>query len=535
MGVTEVLNHKFVVLLIIGLLLTSCSSQTLHQDHKEHGKDELTLAIGGEPEDGFDPTTGWGRYGSPLFQSTLLKRDHNFNIENDLAKSYDVSDDGLTWTVQLRDDVKFSDGAPLTAEDVAFTFETAATSGSVIDLSVLNEVEVVDPYTVRFHLQKPQSTFVHSLIATGILPKHAYGENYHEHPIGSGPYMFVQWDKGQQLIVKANPEFYGEEPYFKKLTFLFLSEDAAFAAAKAGEADVVAISPKFASEDVPGMDLIAVDSVDNRGVVFPVQPEGGKTDRGNPIGNDVTADQAIRKAINVAVDREKLVDGVLQGYGTPAFTENDGLPWWNPETVIEDGDVERAKQILSDAGWRQNKDGVLEKDGEEAIIDLLYPADDQTRQSLSIALADMIKPLGIIINVKGKSWNEMERVQHATPMMLGYGNYNPMESYNLFHSEAQGVNLFNAGLYANSTVDKYMEQALAASGEEEAIHYWQQAQWDGETGYSVKGDAAWAWLVNLKHLYLVRKGLNIGEQKIHPHGHGWPVTDVITQWHWEDE
>ncbi|UOQ95637.1 ABC transporter substrate-binding protein [Halobacillus shinanisalinarum] len=515
-------------------MLAACSSSSADNAETEQDKkDHLILAVGGEPEDGFDPTTGWGRYGSPLFQSTLLKRDKEFTIQNDLATGYDVSENRLVWTVKIRDDVSFSDGEPLTAEDIAFTFETAATSSSVIDLTNLEKVEMVDPYTVKFFLKQPQSTFVHSLVSTGIVPKHVYNENYNENPIGSGPYMLEQWDKGQQLIVKANPEYYGEEPYFKKLTFLFLSEDAAFAAANAGEVDIAAISPAFANQDVPGMDLKALDSVDNRGVMFPTVPEGGKTEQGLPIGNDVTADLAIRKAINIGIDRQSLVDGVLAGYGTPAYTENDGLPWWNPETVIEGGNLERAGKILKDAGWQKSEKGILKKNGLEATFKLLYPAGDQIRQSLSITLADMMEPLGIIIKAEGKSWNEIERMQHSTPVMMGFGNYNPIESFNLFSSSTQGEGWLNAGFYSNPTVDKYMEQALAASSEAEAIQYWQKAQWDGETGYSVKGDAAWAWLVNLKHLYLVKEGLDIGEQKVHPHGHGWPITDVITQWHWE--
>ncbi|WP_059103669.1 ABC transporter substrate-binding protein [Shouchella shacheensis] len=520
----------------MGLLLTACTSPNASStDVDQDKKDHLILAIGGEPEEGFDPTAGWGRYGSPLFQSTLLKRDKEFNIEYDLADSYDVSEDGLVWTVKLRDDVHFSDGEQLTAEDVAFTFETAAASGSVIDLTILDKVKVVDPNTVQFFLEKPQSTFVQSLIATGIVPKHAYGENYNENPIGSGPFMLEQWDKGQQLIVKANPEYYGEFPYFTNLTFLFLSEDAAFAAANAGEVDIASISPQLASQDVSGMELVALESVDNRGVMFPVKPEGKETDQGLPIGNDVTADKAIRKAINIAIDRQSLVDGVLGGYGTPAYTENDGLPWWNSESTTQDGNFERAEQILSEAGWSKNRDGVLEKDGLVAKFTLLYPADDQIRQSLSIALADMMEPLGIMLQAEGKSWNEIERLQHSTPVMMGFGNYNPMESFNLFSSETQGEGWYNAGLYSNATVDSYLEQALEASSETEAVQYWQKAQWDGETGYGLKGDAAWAWLVNLNHLYLVRDGLDIGAQKVQPHGHGWPITDVITEWQWTEE
>src|SRR5699024_4434354 len=90
--------------------------------------DELILALGGEVDNGFDPTTGWGRYGSPLFQSTLLTYDKEFNIEKDLAVDYQVSDDGLEWIVTIRDDVIFTDGEPLTAEDIVFTYKTAKTS-----------------------------------------------------------------------------------------------------------------------------------------------------------------------------------------------------------------------------------------------------------------------------------------------------------------------------------------------------------------------------------------------------------------------
>ena len=116
-----------------------------------------------------------------------------------------------------------------------------------MDLNVLEKVETIDEYTVKFTLKKPQSTFINSLVETGIVPKHAYGEDYAENPIGSGPYQLVQWDKGQQLIVKANPEYYDKKPYFQKITFLFLSEDATFAAAQAGEVDVAAIPAHLAN------------------------------------------------------------------------------------------------------------------------------------------------------------------------------------------------------------------------------------------------------------------------------------------------
>ncbi|WP_235872230.1 ABC transporter substrate-binding protein [Siminovitchia acidinfaciens] len=520
-------------------LLTGCaqskpneSSLESSQDN-EMKKDELVLAFGAEPETGFDPTTGWGRYGSPLFQSTLLKRDNKLHIVNDLATKYEVNEEGNAWIVNIRDDVKFSDGKALTVDDVVFTFETAAKSGSVVDLNVLEKVEAVDDYTVKFTLKEPQSTFVNTLIGTGIVPKHAYGADYAENPIGSGPFQLVQWDKGQQLIIKANPEYYDKQPYFKKITFLFLSEDAAFAAAQAGEVDLAYIPAAFSNQKVPGMRLESVETVDNRGIVFPFVKSGKFTKDGYPIGNDVTADPAIRHAINMAVDRQALVDGVLEGQGTPAYTSVDGLPWWNPDTVIKDADVEGARKTLEKAGWKdKDGDGILEKGSLKAEFTLYYLASDAIRQSLAISVADMMKPLGINIKLEGGSWDVIEKNMYSNAVLLGWGSHDPHEMFNIYSSENAGIEFYNTGFYQNKTVDEYFEKALRATNEKDAIEYWKNAQWDGTTGLSAKGDAPWAWLVNINHLYLVKEGLDIGEQRIHVHGHGWPATDNIAEWKW---
>lgn len=528
------------VLLLIPLFTTMLAGCTKETDgsseiSKVGLRDELILAIGSEPEGGFDPTTGWGRYGSPLFHSTLFRRDTELNIVNDLATGYEISNNGLVWTVALREDVKFSDGMPLTAEDVVYTYMTVANSGSVIDLNVLDKAEAINPNTVSFTLKQPQSTFINILLATGIVPKHAHGEAYAEKPIGSGPFKFLQWDKGQQLIVETNPEYYGEKPFFNKITFLFLREDLAYAAAKTGSVDIASIPHTFGKQAVEGMKLEALVSVDNRGIMFPFVASGEKTSNGAAIGNDVTSDPAIRRAINIAVDRRALVEGVLEGFGTPAYTVNDGLPWWNPDTVIKDASLEEAKEILASNGWLDtDKDGILEKNGLKAQFTLLYPSSDQTRQSLAIAVADMMKPLGIDIIAEGKSWNDIEAMMHSNATLSGWGSHDPLEMYNLYYSKTAGAGWYNTGYYSNSTVDDYMDKALAAITVEEANDYWKKAQWDGTTGFAARGDAPWAWLVNLKHLYLVNEKLEIGSQKIQPHGHGWPITDTIVQWRWKD-
>ncbi len=526
-----------ITMLASSLLLGGCSSKQAEnsQSEEKKAKKELVLALGSEPDGGFDPINGWGRYGSPLFQSTLLKRDQDMNIINDLATSYEVSEDGLTWTVNIREDAKFSDGQPLTSEDVVFTFEKLMESSSTVDLTFVDSVTSKSDFSLEFKLKSPRSTFISNLIATGIVPKKSYTSEYYQNPIGSGPLVLVQWDKGQQIIVKPNENYYGQKPNFDKITFLFLEEDAAFAAAKAGQLDMTAIPPSYASQKIEGMKLTEVSSVDNRGIMFPTVKSGEADADSNPIGNDVTSDLAIRQAINVALDRQAIVDGVLEGYGTKAYSICDKMPWWNEETVTTDNDVDLAKKILADGGWIDaDGDGILEKDNIKAEFNLVYPSGDQLRQSLAMVVADMVKPIGINIVIEAKTWDEIEAVLHKDAILMGWGSQDPLEMYNVYSSKMKGVEWYNPGYYENQKVDEYMEKALQARSEEEANEYWKKAQWDGETGLSGKGDVPWVWLVNRSHLYLVNDKLDIGKQQIQPHGHGWPLTSNIEQWKWID-
>ncbi|MGI8933994.1 MAG: ABC transporter substrate-binding protein [Phormidesmis sp.] len=499
--------------------------------------EQIVLAIGGEGGEGYDPTLGWGRYGASLFQSTLLKRDQDLNIVNDLATDYTVSEDGKTWTVTIREDAVFSDGEPLTAADVAYTFNKAAESGGLTDVTQLEKATAVDDTTVELKLKQPQSTFVNRLITLGIVPEHAHGEDYARNPIGSGPYKLVQWDEGQQLIVEANPDYYGEAPGIQRLVFLFVEEDGAFAAAKAGQAQVAAVPQSLAVQTIEGMNLRNVTSVDNRGLMFPYLPANSQqTPDGDPVGNDVTADLAIRQAVNYAIDRQALVDGILEGYGSPAYGPVSGLAWEESEADIEDAQPEKAEEILAEGGWADsNGDGIVEKDGLDAEFTILYKADDSIRQALALATAEMLKPIGISANVEGKSWDDIEPLMHSNVVVFGWGSHDQTEMYNLYHSQSAQGDYNNAGYYADQAIDSMLDLAMGAPSEAEAITYWKAAQWDGDKGVTTKGDAAWAWLVNLDHTYFVDECLDIGQSQVEPHGHGWPITANIADWQWTCE
>ncbi|MDO5652575.1 MAG: ABC transporter substrate-binding protein [Brachymonas sp.] len=496
------------------------------------GGKRLVLAIKGEPEQGFDPVKGWGRYGNPLFQSTLLKRTEKLDIVGDLATDWKLSEDGKTWTITIREGVKFADGQPLTADDVVFTYEQGKQSAGVLDLTELEGAKALSPTTVEITLKQPHITFVNSLASIGIVPRHAYKDDYAQNPMGSGPFRFVNWTKGQQLVIEPNPHYYGNKPAFERITFLYTSEDATAAAARAGQVHMAVVTPATAGNVPEKMNRLVVDSVDNRGIMFPMVPAGQKTKDGKAVGNDVTADPAIRRAINIGINRKQLTEGVLGGYGTPAWGVADNLPWDNPEQRLPDGDVEGAKALLDKAGWKPGADGIRVKNGKPARFTMIYPAGDNVRQSLAVAVADMFKPLGIQADLGGKSWDEIYREQHASAVLFGWGSHDPVEVYRLYNAKFAGVEAYNAGFYNNETVARHLEAAQAANTPEASLPHWKNALWDGTTGAGMKGDAAWAWLVNLQHIYFVDKCLDIGPRQIEPHGHGYPVTWNMQDWKW---
>jgi peptide/nickel transport system substrate-binding protein len=283
------------------------------------------------------------------------------------------------------------------------------------------------------------------------------------------------------------------------------------------------------------MTLYDVTSVDNRGLMFPYIPAsaGETTPDGDLVGNDVTADPAIRQAVNYAVDRQALVEGVLEGYGSVAYGPVSGLAWEEPSAAIEDAQPEQAQEILAAGGWTDSDgDGVVEKGGLPAEFTVLYSASDSTRQALALSVAEMLKPIGIQANVEGKSWDEIEPAMHSNVVVFGWGSHDQTEMYNLYHSQAAQGDFYNAGYYANQVIDETLDLAMGAPSEAEEIAFWQAAQWDGNTGFTAKGDAAWAWLVNLDHTYFVSDCLDIGEPQVEPHGHGWPITANIAEWEW---
>ena len=488
-----------------------------------------------EPAAGFDPLASWGcgeHVHEPLIQSTLITTDADLAFQGDLATSWECSEDGLTWTFLLRDDVVFSDGEPLSAEDVAFTVNSAVASDTFeADLSMVDEAVALDGATVELHLNKPYNALLYTLAVLGIVPAHAYGEGYGAAPVGSGRYLLERWDRGQQAIFRANPSYYGEAPRMERVVVVFMDEDAALAAVQAGEVDIAYTYATHAHQAFDGFELVNYATVDSRGISLPAVPAGatkaGQGDVAYAAGNDVTCDVAVRRAIIMGLDRDRVIEHVLEGFGAPAFSVSDGMPWSSADMEVA-CDPEGACALLDAAGWVPGEDGVRAKDGLRAAFDLWYASDDSVRQAMAYEVAAQLAQLGLEVSPRGGSWDEIYPHQYEAPVLWGWGSNSPVEVYALNYSTGWG----NYACYESAAIDGHLDDALAQQAIEDSYVHWQLAAWDGEDGFAPEGAATWAWVANVDHLYFKRTGLDVAEQKPHPHGHGWSLVNNVDRWSW---
>ncbi len=523
-----------------GTALTACSKGSGGDEASVPGTSNqviVTMTPGSEPAAGFDPMVAWGcgeHVHEPLIQSTLITTDAELGFKRDLAVSYSCDPDGMRWVFIIRDDVIFTDGVALTAEDVAFTINgIIANESSQADLSMVREARAVDAVTVEIYMHSPNNALLYTLAVMGIVPAHAYDNNYGAKPIGSGRYMLEQWDKGQQAILKANPSYYGEAPIMERVVVAFMEEDSSLANVRAKQVDVAYTSATLVEASHEDYELFVCPSVDSRGISLPSVASGSpaKVEDGvsYAVGNDVTCDLALRQAMNCGLDRNRMIEHVLNGYGKSAYSVGDGMPWSSPDMKVE-YDLEKAISLLEKGGWALADDGVRQKDGIRAAFDLLYSAGDSVRQALAADFADQMTALGIDVTIRGASWDDIYPEQYKTPVLWGWGSNTPIEMFELTHSRGWG----NYASYENKQVDAHLEAALAQPSIDESYEHYQKAQWDELTGEGIapQGASTWIWLANIDHLYFARQGLNIAEQKPHPHGHGWSLLNNVDRWSW---
>ena len=513
-------------------------SQTESADSTVEAADDaesINVYIGGSIFDSsMDPVKGFMSYGYPFVNEALIQADTNSEYVADLATDWEVSEDALTYTFNLREGVTFSDGTPFTAEDVVFTYEEVQknqANNENVDLTKLKSVEADGDYKVVFTLNECYSPFLDTVAMLQIVPSDSYNsETFDTAPIGTGAYKVAQYDTNQQIILQINDSYWGGTPDIEQVNIISMDQDTAYSNAVSGQLDVVMVGSTYINETIDSMTLHKLETMDVRNVSLPTLTEQVMKDsQGNEynVGNNVTSDIAVRKALSIGINRQEIIDNAFNGEGKPAVNFTDNLPWASTDDY-EDNQVDEAKKILEDAGWTDaDGDGIREKGDLKCSFDLIAPGNDEDRYKLATALAENAKNLGIEINVRNESWDVAVVEENTTPIVWGWGQFSPTVIYSTYDSEmfleAQYANVTG---YTNADCDAAIEKAFAASNQADANAAWKEAQAIGDSEYP------YLYLVNIEHSYFVKDNLDISEatQIPHPHGHGSPIICNLKDW-----
>ncbi|MFC4533805.1 ABC transporter substrate-binding protein [Sphaerisporangium dianthi] len=466
------------------------------------------LGLGSEPES-LSPVLGYAPDGGSLLFDGLVRRAPDLTLQPALAEALPAVA-GSKVTFRLRQGVTFHDGRPLTGADVAYTYgevlKPANNSPIRGDYAAIDKVEAPDARTVVFHLKYPYAPILQRA-TLGIVPSGSGLPAAGTAPAGTGPYALESWTKGDKITLKANERYWGGAPAIKRLVLAYTADDNARATRMAaGEFTATELPPKAIARfrDQPGLTVYEAPSADYRGVMF-------------PLAQPVTGDLAIRKALGLAVDRAAMVSAILAGSGTPAFGPvAPGTDWHDPAV---DGsatpDRARAAQLLDEAGWKADTDGIRAKGGTAARFTLMYPAGDSLRKELALAVASDAKKIGIDVRLAGLDWDAIEPRMATDALIMGWGSpFDPdYTNYELFHSSYSGQGFFNPGHYKNPQVDRLLETGRETSDPAVRKKAYQEFQ------RRISDDAVWLYLVYLKHTYVVRgnwSGMKVG---VEPHEH----------------
>ncbi|WP_305093084.1 ABC transporter substrate-binding protein [Prescottella sp. R16] len=495
------------------------------------GGDSASLVLADGYELGhYNPVAGYGEAGEAKMYDGLVRLTGGVDrgipaLEPALAAEPPVPDaDARVWTVRLRDDVRFTDGTSFGPEDVVATYrailDPASASPLATSYAMLESVEATGPDTVEFRLAYPYAPWPTKLLL-GIAPSErltggpAEQSTLNSEPVGTGPYRLVSL-RPDQAVFEANENYWDGAPQVKKLTVVYVPDDNARAQrTAAGELDGANLPPLLANTFAgrPGYEVVANRSADWRGVTLP--PD-----------NPVTADPAMRTALNLAVDRDVMVTSILGGHGRAASTPVPEVYGDTYEaSAVFPFDPARAAQLLDDAGWRPGPDGVRGRNGVRAEFTVMYFPQETLRRDLAQAFASDVSKIGVRVNVAAVDRNVFPGRLTTEAGLLGGGDlpYDPdTQLYSTLHSSyAQpgvGSGYDNASGYVNLDIDRALDDArrsvdpMARAADYRAV----------QTAYVA--DPGYVMLVFLDHTYVQRTDGWTGSTPIlepHSHGVGW--------------
>lgn len=407
--------------------------------------------------------------------SGLTKHDQNNKVIPDLAEKWTYDSKNLVYTFDLRKNVKWHDGKDFTADDVKFTIDTIKNPKNNSEISTnyeeIKKVEVVNPYKVKIYMSKPCVAIL-DYLSVGMIPKHLlYGKDinkaeFNKHPIGTGPYKFQKWEIGQYISLKANNNYYEGKPKIQNVVFKIIPDEKARALQlKSGEITLTALEPHdvetFKGEK--NIKLYKEKTADYRAVMFNFK---------DPLFKDVR----VRKALSYAIDKQKIVNKVLNGMGRVAYSPLQMGSYNDDKIEKYKYNKEKAIKLLDEAGFKIGKDNIREKNGQKLKFTITCFEGDPVRINMANAVCQYYKDINVCAKVDIKpagsiNWSKLQA------SLVGWGSpFDPDDhTYKIFHS-SQVENGVNLNSYSNKKVDETLLKARTTENNNERRKYYNEFQ-----------------------------------------------------------
>ncbi|SDJ03950.1 glutathione ABC transporter substrate-binding protein [Natribacillus halophilus] len=451
------------------------------EDEDEEGDEatseggDMVLAMGSDAVD-LDPhgsnDTSSTHIRSNLYDK-LVDYDENMELEPDLAEDYEQIDDN-TWEFNLKEDVTFHDGEPFDADDVVATLERVIdpdfASEKAFLYEMIEEIEAVDEHTVQITTEYPFAPLDAHLAhdGGGMMSAAAIEEdenderNLDTEPVGTGPFELENWDQGNEVVLTRNDDYHGGEIALDSATYTVVDEQLTRIGMlennEAHVADDIEPSQMDQLEEMEGVDVSSVESLRLDYV--------GMNNEEEPFD-----DPDVRRAINMAVDKETIIEGVYEGYGEEAIGALNPLVFGYSEDIEPvDYDVDEAESLMDDAGY---------EDGFETT--LLVEDVDQVNLQIAEILQQQLAEIGVDMSIEQQEWGALldataegsyEMVMLGWTTVTGDADY---AMYPLFHSDSHGAP-GNRTFYDNEEVDELLDAGRETADDDERIEIYSEAQ-----------------------------------------------------------
>ena len=444
----RMLAFMLAVAMTVGLSACGSSESTDQSAQSDSGagyKDTIVYSLDSAPSGVFVPILGLSDYDSSIcdcIYSALLTPDASGELQPYLAEEYDVTDDNLTYTFKLHDNAVWSDGEALTADDVAFTYTLAASpedtdifAESIKYIKGVDEyqagtadsvsgIEVIDEHTISITLKEAYAKGTAIFGDLGIMPKHIWEDTAYADlkttdstsPVTCGPYTIAEYQKDEYVKLEADPNFFLGEAKTKNFYFKVVNADTITTELTSGEIDIAAVTNLTNSE---------LEDLEDQGFVMNtfyydlVQCMRFNQDDNLP--------KEFRQAIAYALDRQGMVDDLLEGRGIVADVLISAGSWAYPDDVEGiSQDVDKAQSLLKDAGYVDvNDDGYVEKpDGSALSLLLAYPEGLKAREKSAVVIQEDLKQIGIAVELKMVDFPTLMTIMSEGSydlMLMGHG------------------------------------------------------------------------------------------------------------------